>query len=137
MWGADKIRAAIGDGMSFWRNLFFYLMAFTTTGMLIWQLSLLEPPDKWCPQKRLDVCYVTIMENLKLRDHAIIGLMGVLAVVVIGSMVVTYKLSARVQGGPGGVNVDIHQDRTTVTTPVGTVSVPTAQPTPEEPISKT
>ena len=126
----DKLQGVLKTGLGFWRNLFFYLMAFTTTAILIWQLSLLEPPEKWCPQKRLDVCFATITKNLELRDHTIIGLMVVLAVVVIGSMVTTYKLSAKVEGSAGGVSVDIHQDKTTVTTPTAAINVPTVPTTP-------
>lgn len=117
----------------FWRSLFFYIMAFTTTGMLIWQLKLLEPPEKWCAEKRIDVCYAGLIRNLDIRDHAIMGLIVVLAVVVIGSMVVTYKLAVSAGGGADGFHVDVHQDKTTVTTPGGgSISVPTVPTAPTQ-----
>jgi len=128
----SKITSLFKTGLGFWRNLFFYLMAFTTTAMLIWQLSLLEPPEKWCPHNSLSLCFASIEKNLELRDHAIIGLLIVLAVVVIGSMVVTYKLSVSGSAGAGNVSVDIHQDKTTVTTPQTTVSVPTVTIPPDQ-----
>jgi len=120
-----KLPVVVSAG--FWRSLFFYLMALSVMVLLIWQLWLLEPPEKWCPAKRLDICFTAYTKNLEIRDHAIIGLMAVLAVVVIGSMVISYGLRVSADG-PGGVHVDVQQDKTTVTTPAATMTVPTTPP---------
>jgi hypothetical protein len=112
----------------FWRQAFFYMATAVLMGMLIWQLGLLEPPDKWCPAKSLSICYAGLIENLHIRDHAIIGLLAVQGIVVIGGMVVNYGLRVSAAGGTDGVHVDVAQDRTTITTPATTVSVPTTPP---------
>lgn len=116
----------------FWRNLFFYVMAFALFAVLIWQLAELEPVAKYCPAANLSICFASIDHILAIRDHVDIGLLAVLAFVVIGSMVVTYRLSVNGSGGPDGFHVDIQQDHTTVQTPGGgVVSVPTTTPPPE------
>lgn len=115
---------------AFWRNAFFYLMALTTFGVLIWQLSLLEPPEKWCPANNMSVCYTGLLKNLSLRDHVNIGLMAIIGIVIIGTMVTNWGISIRAGGGTDGVHVEVQQDKTTVTTPSSKVEVPTV-PNPE------
>jgi hypothetical protein len=116
--------------VGFWRNAFFYLMALTILGVLIWQLSLLEPPEKWCPAKNMSICYTGLLKNLSLRDHVNIGLMAIIGMVIIGMMVVNWGISIRGSAGTDGVHVDVQQDKTTVTTPAGVVSVPTVPTVP-------
>jgi len=120
-------------GLGFWRNAFFYFAALFVFGLIIWQLVTLEPPTKWCPVDNLSVCYTALIRVLDIKDHALIGLLGVLGVIVVGSMVVSYRLNVNAGGGAEGFHVDIQQDHTTVQTPGGTVSVPTVPTAPQPP----
>lgn len=126
-----KLTSRLTPGM--WRSAFFYLIAMSTFLVLSWQLWELEPPTKFCPVDNLSICWAAITTVLNIKDHAILGLLSILGMVIIGSMVATYNVNIHAQGGIAqGFNVEVHQDKTTVTTAAGTVNVPTVPVPPVE-----
>jgi hypothetical protein len=112
-----------------WTLLAFIMAALFVVGLIIWQLIELAP-RVWCQlndnanDARYTSCGGILLKLLDVKDHTIIGLLAILAVIIFSIVVVVFGVTIK-GAGPGGMSVDIGADKTVVTNENDTVAIPT------------
>lgn len=110
-----------------WVVYAFGLCGAVMLALLIWQLSEMTPA-KWCAVAELanpnstTACLTLLLALVEVKDHAIIGLMSIVGASVIGLAVVA--LGVRIKAdGPGGIGVEVTDNKVAVETANATVAV--------------
>jgi hypothetical protein len=115
-----------GKGRFRWTVIAFALAGLLISALVVWQLYE-TAPRIWCEMAKEghnDQCVQILLRLLDIKDHSLMGLLGILGLTVasLTAIALGLKISA---GGPGDMHVDVGADRTTVDTPGGSVVVPT------------
>jgi hypothetical protein len=109
--------------------LAFIFVTLLISGLAVWQLHE-STPTRWCvlaqgtSSDQANACLQVLLKLLDIKDHAVIGLLVILGLLV--TAVVVVALGVRVAGSaPGGVSVDVSSSETKVQAGDTTVAVPT------------
>lgn len=117
-------------GRARWFIIAFLVFGIIMTVMLGWQLFE-TTPARWCVMAKqgspelASGCVTILMKLLEIKDHVVIGLLGITGLSVLGLAAVALGLRF-VVSGPGGLNANIGADRGTTTTV--TVETPPSDP---------
>lgn len=118
-----------------WVVVAFMAAGIVMTAMLGWQLYDLTAA-RWCvlaKQGSPDLatgCVTMLVKLLDLKDHVLIGLLGIVGLSVLSLAAVALGVRLGFTG-PGGLSANVGADKTTVTDGQATVTLPT--PPAEEP----
>jgi hypothetical protein len=118
-----------GHGRFRWTIAAFIIAGGLIASLVVWQLYE-TAPGRWCQiakeasESNVSGCYSLLLKLLDIKDHAIIGLMGILAVTVLSVVVVALGVNIKA-GGPGGVNLDVGANETTLNAGDTHVTIPT------------
>lgn len=118
-----------GHGRYRWTILAFAAAGFLIAGLVVWQL-METTPARWCVLAKQGSpelatgCFNVLLKLLEIKDHALMMLIGVLAITIISIVVVA--LGVRINGaGPGGFSVDVGADKTKVSDGENEAVIPT------------
>lgn len=117
------------DTRAEWMTFLFIIAFVLISGLLIWQLMGTDPA-RWCglaevtSPENTNACLAVLQGLITVKDHTIIGLLAILGTTVLSLVVVALGVTLKASG-PGGTNVDISANETTIETPETTVVVPT------------
>jgi hypothetical protein len=109
-----------------WVILAFIFYGMVNAGLLIWQLSETSP-FRWCSAADVnDVsasgCFTLLLKLLEIKDHTILGLLGIMGLTALAVVIVTLKVRMDIEG-PGGLKAKIDENQTTIEDSEGTSSV--------------
>jgi len=118
-----------GRGRYRWTIFAFALAGALLSALVTWQLYELTPA-RWCAvamngsPEVTSGCFATLLRLLEIKDHALMMLIATLALTIMS--VVAVALGVRIKAeGPGGMNVDVSADNTTVSSGDSTLTLPT------------
>jgi hypothetical protein len=112
-----------------WFIVAFCLSGALMAGLLAWQLAETSPA-RWCvlakqgSPEMATSCVTILMKLLEIKDHVVIGLLGIVGLSVLSLAVVALGVRLGV-AGPGGLSANIGAETTTVRSGDSSVTVPT------------
>lgn len=126
---ASFLTSTAGQGRYRWTLIAFAFAGLLISGLVVWQLYEMTPA-RWCVLAKQGSpelatgCFNVLLKLLDIKDHALMMLIGVLALTIIA--VVAVALGVRISGAaPGGFSVDVGAEKTTVASEGGTATIDT------------
>lgn len=112
-----------------WTIIAFGVVTAFVMALIVWQLAETSP-GVWCKVAESandnirGECFKVILDLIPVKDHAIIGLLSILAVTIMALAAVA--LGVRINAsGPGGTSIDVGAEDTVVENGDARVSIPT------------
>ena len=112
-----------------WTIFAFLAAAALVSAMVVWQLYE-TTPARWCAVAMVSStesatgCYSLLLRLLDIKDHAVMGLLGILGLVVLSLTVIALGVDIKA-AGPGGTSIDIGAEDTKIKTADADVTIPT------------